>query len=475
MNDINKYDSNELLTQQVNVVVSILKSLGLPYDNIIANEKERLIISKNLPSYIQSLSPEIKCDARYLSKFIVGAGFGIFDYSLNSIWNEVVIALRKKAIAYGIEIFFDAALGGKLREAFKTEEDLGGLKDMVLLDTCKKLELISETTYKKLAHILDMRNDIGISHPSNYVINAFELLGWLQTCVQDVLNDKPSESAIQVKAFIDNLKKATEIIDQLELKTIAPHIDSLSSYHCSNILKTIFSIFVTQDTSSVLRKNISLLAPSIWNASPDEIKYKLGVVLEGYNNNLHKDKYKLGITFFDVCSGNKFRTHNERLITIEVLSQELLDKHRGWDNFYNEVPVIQNLMSFIETAADIPNGIAPSLIEIIMLCRIGRGVNFCNGVSPVGKQYYSHFFQILGDAYSPTFMATLTNYEIQRRLENNLCLNNCKEMIAEVMISIVNERLQECLQYLFDNFKKNGRAIFETKFKQLSTRYINWK
>ena len=54
-----------------------------------------------------------------------------------------------------------------------------------------------------------MRNDIGISHPTNYTINAFELLGWLQTCIQDVLNDKPTEAALQVQAFIQNLKSYT--------------------------------------------------------------------------------------------------------------------------------------------------------------------------------------------------------------------------------------------------------------------------
>jgi hypothetical protein len=58
-------------------------------------------------------------------------------------------------------------------------------------------------------HILDMRNDIGISHPTNYTINAFELLGWLQTCIQDVLNDRPTEAALQVQAFIQNLKTYT--------------------------------------------------------------------------------------------------------------------------------------------------------------------------------------------------------------------------------------------------------------------------
>src|SRR5690606_7798669 len=125
---------------------------------------ERAIIGQNLPAYIASLPQEIKRDARYWSKFGVGAGFGLFDYSLNAMWNEVILDLRKKAIAYGIDIFFDSAVGGgKNREFYKTEDDLGSLKDAVLLDTCRKLELISDTTYKKLKHILDMRNDIGIS------------------------------------------------------------------------------------------------------------------------------------------------------------------------------------------------------------------------------------------------------------------------------------------------------------------------
>jgi hypothetical protein len=145
-------------------------------------------------AYIESLPVDVKREARYLSKFVVGAGIGLFDYSLNAIWNEVVLDLRKKAIAYGIDIFFDSAVGGKARDFYKTEEDLASLKDSVLLDTCRKLELIANTTYKKLKHILEMRNDIGISHPTNYSINAFELLGWLQTCVQDVLNDKPTEA-----------------------------------------------------------------------------------------------------------------------------------------------------------------------------------------------------------------------------------------------------------------------------------------
>ncbi|WP_202969940.1 hypothetical protein [Endozoicomonas atrinae] len=247
MNDIVTKSHTDLVDPQAQRVVDFLEQIGLPSENIIAEQSERSIIGQNLPTYINSLPAEVKREARYLSKFVVGAGFGLFDYSLNAIWNEVVLDLRKKAIAYGIDIFFDSAVGGKTREFYKTDDDLASLKDTVLLDTCRKLELISDTTYKKLKHILDMRNDIGISHPTNYTINAFELLGWLQTCIQDVLNDQPTEAAIQVQAFIRNLKTQTTPIDQTAQKTIESKIIELPSHHLASILRTAFGIYVSPE------------------------------------------------------------------------------------------------------------------------------------------------------------------------------------------------------------------------------------
>ncbi|MCP9800917.1 hypothetical protein [Synechococcus sp. RedBA-s] len=184
----------QLLDPQAQRIVDFLQNIGLPHENIIAAQDQRQIISLNLPQLVECLPAEAKQGVRYLSKFVVGAGIGLFDYALNSVWNEVVLDLRKKAIAYSLDIFYDAAVGGTKRAFYESEDDLPALSDSVLLNTCRKLELISDITHKKLKHILDMRNDIGISHPTNYTINAFELLGWLQTCIQDVLTDRPTEA-----------------------------------------------------------------------------------------------------------------------------------------------------------------------------------------------------------------------------------------------------------------------------------------
>ena len=147
MTDIVRKARTEISDPRVSALASYLHELGLPSENILASATERQIVGDNLPSLIKGLDERVKNDAVYLSRFTVGASLGLFDYALNSIWNEVVISLRKKADAYGLDIFFDAAVGGTLRASYSKSEDLSGLKDSVLLTASRKLEIMATMTF----------------------------------------------------------------------------------------------------------------------------------------------------------------------------------------------------------------------------------------------------------------------------------------------------------------------------------------
>nr|CAD6438286.1 hypothetical protein REQ54_04554 [Rhizobium sp. Q54] len=467
--------NHSLVDPQAQRLIDFLRDVGLPHDNIMADPGERAIIAANLPAYLQALPPEVKRDARYLSKFVIGAGSGLFDYSLNAIWNEVVLDLRKKASLYGLDIFFDAAVGGgKAREFYKTEDDLAALKDSVLLDTCRKLELISDTTYKKLKHILDMRNDVGISHPTTYSINAFELLGWLQTCVQDVLNDQPTEAALQVQVFITNLKTHLAPLDANTRQTIERRFAELPSHLCGNLLRTVFGIYVAPDTDQAVRKNIASLAVSLWSRCLDEPRYKLGIVLEGYNSNLYRDKYILGEQFFGIVGGNVYRSQNERVIIVDNLISSLQEKHDGWDNFHNEPPVAAELWSYVPDQNAIFENLASRLFKTVLLCRIGRGVSYNNGVSPGGKRYYDMILASGGDKFAPHIMASFTGYEILGQLARSVCRTQAKLALEMARTNIINPRLVECMTYLIDRIEADARCALSGDFRRLSADYIRW-
>lgn len=465
MTELVEKKSNELIDPQAQKLVGFLDEMGLPSENIIADIEQRRVIGDNLFNLVQNLPQETKVDARYLSKFVIGAGFGLFDYSLNAIWNEVVLNLRKKAVIYGLEIFYDSAVGGsKAREHYKTEEDLSSIKDSVLLDTSRKLELISDTTYKKLKHILDMRNDIGISHPNNYTINAYELMGWLQTCIHEVLNDNPTEAALQVQSFISNLKAQTEQLEATAVQTISQKFSELPTHLCGSVLRTIFGIYVSTETDPTVRKNISLIAPAVWDKCNDDSKYRLGIVLEGYNVNLYQEKYQLGEQFFGVVNGNQYRSHSERVIIVDELITELRDKHNGWDNFHHEAPVAAQLYSYNPEQSAILENLAQRLFKTVLMCRIGNGVSYNNGVSPGGRSYYDKIISCAGDKYAPHIMASLSEFEIYNRLSKPVCKENAKQVLELMKSNLINQRLIECADYLIDNIEGNEKCVSSTEF-----------
>jgi hypothetical protein len=475
MSELIHQDGNNLIHPQVQGIINFLDSMGLPSDNIIADLPQREIIGSNLPNFIYNLPPELKKDARYLSKFVVGAGFGLFDYALNSVWNEVVLCLRQKAITYGIDYFFDNAVGANVRQNYQKEEDLAGIKDITLLNTSKKLELISETTYKKLCHILDMRNDIGISHPTNATINAYELLGWLQNCVEDVIKDQPSAAALQIKGFIDNLKQRTTVIDQATIETINVQIRDLHTHHCNNIIKTLFGLFVNIASDQTLKKNISLLATVVWQCCSDEAKYNLGLILEGYNVNLHQEKYRLGDEFFGVVNGNSFRTKNERIQILNKLLDKLKDVHYEWDNFYHEVPIAEEIASYIENSTDYPKEILKKLIRYILLCRIGKGTNYNNGISSGSLPYYNHLLLNLPEESMGVFILELTNYEIRQKLTRDKARLNFMPLLIEMRKSIISDKYKEVFDYIINELPKTDSILGNKHYRKITSSFIKWE
>lgn len=458
----------ELPTNNFSRFELFLEELGLPRDNVIAEEEERLRVMRALPEFVQSLSPGIKRDARYLSKFIAGSAVGLFDAALNYVWNEVIINLRSKVVVYGLDIFFDAAVGEKVREQYQTEEDLKGIKDKTLLDTCRKLELISDIVYKKLSHILTMRNDIGASPPNTYCINSYELLGWLQTCINDVLQVEPSSAAITIKSVIDNLKRATQELDQDIIESFSESIKDISSEMTANLLVTLFGIYTSEDTDRIVRENIIKLAPIVWEHCTDNVKYDLGEKIDLFKANLDTKKKEYGESFFEICDGNRYLSLSSKIIKLSSLCDELLDANRGWDNYYHEPPIARQIMSYIKKAEDIPEERQEKLIKTFLICRIGREVDYRHGVSPGAKNYYDHFFKILDKNQIINLINLLEEYDVRTKLTGGIRRSNMVEILEIIKSPILGDRLSEIIEFLINN-KNHLYNVFDMNtYKQLT-------
>ena len=470
MSNIEIVESGGSLVEKVTKFELMLNNLGLPSENIIASVDERENIMKMLPQLMNSIPESQKRGATYLSRFVAGAVIGLFDASLNYVWNEVVISLRQKIIYFGIDTFFDNAVVDKVREQYKNEDDLLGIKDKTMLETLRKLEWISNVVYLKLCHILDMRNQIGASHPNSYNNNSFELLGWLKTCVTEVINDKPSSSAVHIKEIVEQIRKSTSSLDDITIGTIGKEVEKFSSVMSGTLLRALFGIFIVESISVEARGNVLKLSKEIWKYCKDDVKYDIGEKKLFFRNNLQENKEDLTYKFLEHCDGLHYLSLTERSLEISGLCDDLHTVHNEWDNYYHEPPIAKKIMKYISQPSDIPDDREEKIIKTFLECRIGREVAYCQGVSPGAVGYYDSLFKTLTEKQ---IKIALTEIKYQMESISNgksIRAKNIRKIINIFIREDISDRLKEILNHIveFDNRGIIHNVYKDKDFKDLS-------
>jgi len=305
-------------------------------------------------------------------------------------------------------------------------------------------------------------------------IGGYELLGWLQTCVKDVLQDSLSDSAIHIRSLVDNLKRNKEIIDSNTVNRLSAELCNLSTPHVHNLLVTLFGIYVAPTTDQILRKNISLIAKDVWECANVQVKYKLGTMIDGYRTNLHQERLQNGIEFLKIVDGRMYETLPAKIIALENLAEKLDDMHDGWDNYYNEPPVMQEILQFCRNSADIPKEVIPKLTKVVLRCRLGRGLSYHEGVSPGGRTLYDQFLRMLDDNGIIYYIIALFDHEINSKITNKICQKHLRGML-EILNSIaISDRLKEVIGYLLADIPQAHSANTRKDFKDLSAPFIQW-
>jgi len=448
-----------------------LLELGLPHENILASDEEKAMLQVSLPMVMQRIPETSKKDASYLSKFVAASAIGLYDAALNYLWNEVVISLREKVKLYGLDLFFDVSVGADLRETYGSEEDLKLIKDVVLIDNCFKLEIISPVLQEKLKHILYMRNHIGASHPTEETINTQELLGWLQICVTQVIADRPSEAAIFVSQFIVNLKNENLTIDEPTLKQFSSVLQLQNRTFNGNLLVSIFGVYIKKNTSVAIRGNILKLAPIIWDASSEQKKYEVAMRYDRFTLNLDEDSKVLTNSFLEVCNGLSYKSEGTKVSEIDTLLDELLDNHYSYNNYHKEIPTARALSRYIQKESDILPNFEEKLVENILICRLGNGNWYQAGVSIGACKYYDDIIKLFNAKQVNLLLKCLVTSH-KGDVSNSYCRIQLKEILKLINFQLQEPRTKECLELLSANIDTAGANLLKIQDVKECLKYI---
>lgn len=206
--------SNSQLSTLQNSIISFneplgnfIRDLGLPVDNILQPISEREKILSSLQSILTLLNKDEKEKSDYLTKFVITSTIGLFDASINYLWDETIKALRKLVVDF--DIFYFSNVATSVNSRYKTvscEEDLELIQDHDFLEICRRIGIINDVNFERLNHVNYLRNHISAAHPANDETNGYEIVSSLENCIRYAIKATPDSSSVCIKTLIFNIR-----------------------------------------------------------------------------------------------------------------------------------------------------------------------------------------------------------------------------------------------------------------------------
>ncbi|HUW45878.1 MAG TPA: hypothetical protein VMW50_08815 [Dehalococcoidia bacterium] len=373
-----------------------LGDIGLPVENILQPLEERNKVLTSLKSIVQMLGIEERTKAHYLSKFAITAAIGLFDGSLNYLWDEAIKCLRKNINSFDLFYFFNVAtsVSGRYRN-FKSEDDLELISDHDLLEICRRLGLISEINYFRLEHVNYLRNHASAAHPNENDVSGFELVSNLETCIKYAIKAEPDHSSIQMKRLLSNIRAAN--LPAADIPIIGGEIELLSQIRIDDLLFTFFGMFCDDDRTPIVETNIKSLAAYVFENASNEKKLEIGAKYGLYRKLGDISRKEKALKFLESVDGLAYRDEDSLAAELIEKTQELKSVHFDVNNFYNEYGHAKNIETSIPPNGSIPKAAKNEFVKVICICYIGNGLGYRDGTCEAAVPYYEKYIDLYQD------------------------------------------------------------------------------
>jgi hypothetical protein len=441
-----KQASGEILEVVADGLSKYLEHLGLPYENILVEIKQRQRAIVNIQEIIPDLSPKQKASAFYLSKFISASMMGLFDAALNYLWDETIQSLRSKVTIFDLNYFYDTAIKDiNRRNRLKDEDDLIKLEDWELVSGCRETGIITQIGYRHLDYIRDMRNHASAAHPNHNEITGIQLASWLETCIKEVIGKEPEGAVIEVKKLLTSLREET--LSTTDVSPIAEAIRKLPNDLVSSLLRSVFGMYVDPNIAAKSRSNINLIAAKFWLISSDEIRYELGIKYSSYEVNGEIIKKQRAYEFLKNVEGLSYLPQDTLALKLNEALDSLLNAHNGWHNFHTEPIPARLVQSFVPPSGQIPINSMMNYVRVLTICRIGNEY----GVSNNAQMIYDDLMAKWSNDEAKCLIKLLQNdYKLRSKLQFLACTKRLKQVIEKIQINITDPLIQDILKLIIN-------------------------
>ena len=429
-----------------NGVHDILGQVGLPTDNLFVSVQERGALMSNLPTLLTRLPDNTRGRSQYISKMVAAAAVGLFDAALNYMWNELISELRSRVANFDLNYFFDIVAGdnSNFRKQLKDEQDLSNIDDARLLRASLQIGLLNDVGFKRLDHIRFMRNHASAAHPNQSKLSGLELATFLSNCIDEVINKRPDEVAVDTGKLLRNIKKTT--LDKAGIEGAAVFFEGLPSERADTLGNGLFGLYTAPGRTTVVADNVRLLWVNLWPYISESARYEYGLRHARASAIADTDVADAARELLDlVDGGNAYLTQDMRSLYMSDALNALRAAHHGMDNFYNEAAPASMLLNLVGPDGNVPDNVRDNYVKTVMECFLGNGYGVATAAEPSYQQMIQKFSPqdagiALRTCIDPVFSSLLSTPVGQRQW------NKVLDILEPKMISRPNRDLMEAIK-----------------------------
>jgi hypothetical protein len=421
-------------------MMAFLGTSGLPTDGVLVPVRERQAVFGSFGHALGRLSSERVGKSLYLSKFVAAVRSGLFDAALNYLWDETISELRRRIAGYDLQYFFDLAVGDpQRRQKLKTEEDLRKVEDAELILAANKMGLISDVGYKQLDLVRYMRNYASAAHPNQNEITGLQLVGWLDTCIVEVITLPESVVVVEIRKLLGNLK--ANRLTEADAAAVASSFDKLAPDQADNLGNGLFGIYTNLESTNEVRDNVRLLFPTLWVHLRDDGRRGFGVKFGRYQANSDIKQAALARELLDTVDASSYLPESFRVAEIDRAIDDLLLAHRGFNNFYSEPPLARALSVAVGERGDVPSAVAVKYVTSLVEVFLTNG----NGVAWNAQPVYQELIGKFNVREAEFALRQFTDPVIASRLQNSLSQEKWKEFVELLAPKVTSPKAQQLL------------------------------
>jgi hypothetical protein len=360
-----------------------VSALGLPGEGVLIGVPDRVTVLANLTGAISELPASYRANSMYLSKFAMAVSAGLFDAALNYLWDETIGELRRRIIDYDLSYFFDLAVTDpEKRKDLTDPEDLTKITDDELIRAAATVGFISPVGQRQLDVVRFMRNHASAAHPNQHELRPYQLLGFVEVCIAEVIMLPESQTMVDTSRLLRNVRDAK--ITSSDAASYAPLFANLRGEQVTALANGLFGIYVRLDSAPLARDNTRLLLPYLWPHIPERTRAAFGVKFARFKANLDNDQADLAREFLETVGAASYLPDDVRAGEIDLIVGRLLSAHEGMNNFYNEPPVARTLRDYVGEQS-VPDGVRERYVTTLVDVFLGRR----SGVSVAADPIYA--------------------------------------------------------------------------------------